>query len=300
LGGNLGALYRFSNNLTASANGAVNRVTISQGESRVVTLLGSNVNYVGNPLNFGKVSYNWNVGGAANWQSGGGTVSSSAALGLTGAHSLARSYSLDNGQTISLSYSQALNVLDNQQIGTSESLSNNISANYGMYAGDRFTGSITGMVSDVYTTGVNAQHYSNFNLGMYGQGQLSQQSSLNMNLMFSWSDQSNKSMDAFGVEQTVNSQRMNINGSVNYNNIRFAGVRGLRYNLLFVADSRLRDDRLYGNFDTAQDRSRFSLTNRLDYVIGLLNFRLSLTNNDLGGKKNALLFFQVTRQIGSY
>ena len=34
--------------------------------------------------------------------------------------------------------------------------------------------------------------------------------------------------------------------------------------------------------------------------IGLLNFRLSLTNNDMGGKKNALLFFQVTRQIGSY
>jgi len=300
IGGNLSGLYRFSNNLTGSVNGAVNRVTISQADTRLITLVGSNLNYVGNPLNFGKYSYNWNTGGSANWQSGAGGVSSSAALGLMATHSLARSISLDNGQSISLSYSQSLNVIDNQQIGTSESLSNNFSANYGMYAGDRFSGSLTGMLSDVNTMGVNAQHYTNFNLGLYGQGQMSQVSSLNLNMMFTWSDQTNKSMDAFGVQQSVNSQRMNINGSVNYNNMRFAGVRGLRYNLLFVADSRLRDDRLYGNFNAEPNRSRFSLTNRLDYQIGLLNFRLSLTNNDQGGKKNALLFFQVTRQIGSY
>jgi hypothetical protein len=118
--------------------------------------------------------------------------------------------------------------------------------------------------------------------------------------MFNWSDQSNKTMDSFGVEQSASTQRMNINGSINYSHMRFAGVRGLRYNMLFVADSRLRDDRLYGDFNSEPNRSRFSLTNRVDYQIGLLNFRVSLTNNDMGGKKNALLFFQVTRQIGSY
>lgn len=300
IGGNLSGLYRFSNNLTGSVNGAVNRVSLSQGSTSLMTMVGSNLNYVGNPLSFGKYSYNWNTGGSANWQSGAGAVSSSAALGLMATHSVARSISLDDGQSISLSYSQSLNVIDNQQIGTSESLSNNFSANYGLYAGDRFSGSLTGMLSDVNTMGVNAQHYTNFNLGLYGQGQMSQVSSLNLNMMFTWSDQTNKSMDAFGVQQTVNSQRMNINGSINYNNMRFAGVRGLRYNLLFVADSRLRDDRLYGNFNAEPNRSRFSLTNRLDYQIGLLNFRLSLTNNDQGGKKNALLFFQVTRQFGSY
>jgi hypothetical protein len=42
------------------------------------------------------------------------------------------------------------------------------------------------------------------------------------------------------------------------------------------------------------------MTNRLEQRIGLLDFRLSMINNDVGGKKNALLFLQVTRQIGTY
>ncbi|HXE39864.1 MAG TPA: hypothetical protein VN639_15475 [Azonexus sp.] len=300
VGGNLSALYRYSNNLTVSLNTALNHITVSGGESRLLTLVGSNVSYVGNPLTIGNFSYNWNVGGNANWQSGAGQAPASSLLGAIVGHSLGRSYVMGDGHTLSLSLSQSLNATNSQMVGTSESLSNNLSLNYGMYSGDRFSGSVSGMFSDVYTTGVNAQHYKNFNLGVNAQGQLSQQSSLNMNLMFNWSDQTNQTQDAFGVPQTVNNQRMTLNGAVNYSHLRFANVRGLRYNLLFAADSRLRDDRLYGDFNAQQDKSRLSLTNRLDYAVGLLNFRLSLVNNDTGGKKNALLFFQVTRQFGSY
>lgn len=299
MGGNLSALYRFSNNLSASLNTALNYITVAGSESRLLTLVGSNVSYVGDPLTIGNFSYNWNVGGNANWQSGAGETPASSLLGAIASHSLGRSYAMGDGHTLSLSFSQSLNATSSQSIGTSESLSNNLSLNYGMYSGDRFSGSISGMFSDVYTTGVNAQHYKNLNLGVNAQGQLSQQSSLNMNLMFNWSDQTNQTQDSFGVPQTVNNQRMTLNGAVNYSHLRFANVRGLRYNLLFAADTRLRDDRLYGDFNAEQDKSRLSLTNRLDYAIGLLNFRLSLVNNDAGGKKNALLFFQVTRQFGS-
>jgi len=301
VGGNLSALYRFSRNLTASANSALNHISLSSGESRVLTLLGTNINYVGNPLTIGNFSYNWNVGSNANWQSGSGDVPASSVFGGIATHTLSRVYSLADGQTLSLSYAQALNVTNSQLVGSSQSLSNNLSANYGMSFGERFSGALTGMLSDVYTTGVNAQHYRNVNFGLLGQGQLSQQSSLNLNLMFNWTDQTHQTQDAFGLPQTQNNQQATLNGSVNYSHQRFAGVRGLRYNLLFAADTRLRDDRLYGNFNTEQqDRSRLSLTNRFDYSIGLLNFRLSLVNNEVGGKKNALLFFQVTRQIGSY
>ncbi|MBI2276385.1 MAG: hypothetical protein HYU74_03420 [Dechloromonas sp.] len=300
IGGNLSALYRFSNNLSASLNTALNHITVSSGESRLLTLVGSNVNYVGNPLTIGNFSYNWNVGGNANWQSGVGETPASSLLGAIASHSLARTYAMGEGRNLSLSYSQALNVTSSQTIGSSQSLSNNLSLNYGMYSGDRFSGSISGMLSDVYTTGVNAQHYKNLNLGINAQGQLTQLSSLNMNLMFNWSDQTHQTQDSFGLAQTMTSERMTLNGSVNYSHLRFANVRGLRYNLLFAADSRLRDDRLFGDLNADQGRSRFSLTNRLDYAIGLLNFRLSLVNNDAGGKKNALLFFQVTRQFGSF
>lgn len=300
IGGNLSALYRFNNNLTTSLNTAMNQITLSTGESRLLTLVGSNVNYVGDPLSFGNFSYNWNVGGNANWQSGGGEAPATSQFGVLATHALARAYSLDSGHTLSLTYSQSINATSSQSIGSSQSLSNTLSANYGVYSGERFSGSLSGMLSDVNTTGANAQHYTTLNLGVVAQGQLTQQSSLNMNLMFNWSDQSNQTLDAFGLEQTQNTERMTLNGSVNYNHNRFADVRGLRYNLLFVADSRLRDERLFGNVDAQQEKARLSLTNRLDYSIGLLNFRLSLVNSEAGGKKNALLFFQVTRQFGSY
>ncbi|WP_265943538.1 hypothetical protein [Dechloromonas sp. A34] len=300
VGANLSALYRFSNNLSASLNTALNHIAVSNGESRLLTLVGSNINYVGNPLTIGNFSYNWNVGGNANWQSGSGETPASSLLGATASHSVNRAYQIATGQTLSLGFSQSLIATSSQSIGTSQSLSNNLSLNYGVYSGDRFSGSLSGMLSDVYSTGVNAQHYKNMNLGLVVQGQLSQQSSLNVNLMFNWSDQTNQTQDSFGLAQTMNSERMTLNGSVNYSHLRFAGVRGLRYNVLFAADTRLRDDRLFGDVNAEQDRSRLSLTNRLDYAIGLLNFRLSLVNNDAGGKKNALLFFQVTRQFGSY
>lgn len=300
IGGNLSALYRFSNNLTTALNTAVNHVTLSDGGSRLISLIGSNINYVGNPLTFGNFSYNWNAGGNANWQSGVGDTPANTIWGANASHSVARVYRLENGHTFSLNLSQTLSWIDSQSIGASESFSNNLSANYGMYLGERFSGSLTALLSDVNTSGANAQHYSSFNLGMVGQGQLSQVSTANVNLMFTWTDQTHQTVDAFGTQTNTSTQRMSINGSATYSHQRFADIRGLRYNLVFAADNRLRDDRLYGNFNTEQDRSRYSLTNRLDYQIGLLNFRLSLVNNDVGGKKNALLFFQVTRQIGSY
>jgi len=300
IGGNLSALYRYSQNLSASVNTALNHISMSTGDSRLLTLVGSSANYVGDSLNIGKFSYIWNVGGNANWQSGVGETPANTMLGANATHSLARVYSLEGGRNLSLSFAQTLTANNSKQIGTSESLSNNLSANYGVYSGENFSGTVSGMFSDVYTTGVTAQHYKSFNLGFFGQGQISQQSSLNLNLAFNWTDQTNQTLDAFGVPQTANDQRMTLNGSVNYNHQRFAGVRGLRYNLIFAADNRLRDDRLFGNFNTEQERSRYTLTNRLDYQIGLLDFRLLLLNNEVGGKKNALLFFQVSRQIGSY
>jgi hypothetical protein len=172
--------------------------------------------------------------------------------------------------------------------------------NYGLPAAEQFSGTVSAMLSDVKSSGYNAQHYTNLNLGLFGQGQLSQQSSAHLNLSFNWSDQTSQGLDIYGLPSTVNNQRMTVSGSAEYNHQRFAGVRGLRYNLLFVADTRLRDDRLYGNVNSQVDRARFSLTNRLEQRIGMLDFRLSLVNSDVGGKKNALLFFQVTRQIGSY
>lgn len=300
LGGNLSALYRYSNNLSFSLNGAMNQLNQSQGASQTITQLGSSVNYTGNPLSIGKFSYNWNTGANANWQSGyGPTPANSVTSGQAG-HNLSRIFTLSPGQTLSFNGSQSINVINSALVGTTQSLTHTLSANLGMTSAERFSGSVSTMLSDVRTTGYLEQGYRVLNVGFFGQGQLSQISSANVNLMFNWSDQSFKTVDSFGVPVTQNAQHMTLNGSASYNHLRFAGVRGLRYTLSFAADTRLRDDRLYGNANGEIDRARFTLSNRLEYRIGLLDFRLSLVNNEVGGKKNALLFFQVARQIGSF
>ena len=300
LGANLSALYRHSNNLSLSVNGAMNQLNQSQGESRTITQLGSSINYTGNPLKFGNFSYNWNTGGNASWQSAVASTPASSVTSGQASHNLSRIFTLSPGQTLSFNGSQSLNVINSALVGTSQSLTHTVSANLGMSAAERFSGSVSTMLSDVRTTGYLEQSYRVLNVGFFGQGQLSQISSANVNLMFNWSDQSFKTVDSFGVPVTQNAQHMTLNGSASYNHLRFAGVRGLRYTFSFAADTRLRDDRLYGNTNSEIDRARFTLTNRLEYRIGLLDFRLSLINNEVGGKKNALLFFQVSRQIGSF
>lgn len=299
-GGNLAASYRFSRNLNASANGAMNYMTLPNRDGQLLTQLGSSINYVGDPLTFGNFSYNWNTGGNLTWQGAIADTPANAMLGGQASHSLARNYTVGEGRTVTLNVSQSLSAINSQFVGSSQSLNHTFSANYGLSAGERFSGSMNAMISDVRTSGYNEQSYQTLNLGFYGQGQLSQQSTANINLMFNWSDQTYQSVDAFGLPVTQNAESMAVNGSASYSHIRFAGVRGLRYNLIFAADSRLRDDRLFGNVNGEVDRARFSLTNRLEYTIGLLDFRLSLVNNETGGKKNALVFFQVSRQIGSY
>lgn len=300
LGGNLSALYRYSSNLSLSLNGAMNQLTQSKGVSQTLTQLGSAINYVGKPLSFGNFSYNWNAGGNANWQSAVGATPSNSTTGGQASHNLSRVYTVAPGKTLSFNGSQSINVINSAMVGTTQSLTHTISANLGLTAAERFSGSISTMLSDVRTTGYLEQQYQVLNVSFFGQGQLSQVSSANINLMFNWSDQSFKTIDSFGIPVNQNAQHMTLNGSASYNHMRFAGVRGLRYTLNFAADTRLRDDRLYGNANGEIDRARFTLTNRLEYRIGLLDFRLSLVNNEVGGKKNALLFFQVSRQIGSY
>lgn len=297
---NTGALYRHNRNLSLTANAAINRLTQSQGDSQLLTQAGTGLNYVGDPLTFGNFSYNWNGGLNLNWQSAIAETPSNSMLSGQFTHSLSRNYTVFSGQNLSLAVTQAINVSNSQLVGDTRSLTHTFSANLGLAAGERFTGSLSAMLSDVRTTGFTEQEYRVINIGLFGQGQISQVSNVNINLMFNWADQTYQTVDGFGLPSNQSTERMTVNGSAAYSHLRFAGIRGLRYNLIFVADTRLRDERLFGNVNGDVDKSRFSLTNRLEYRIGLLDLRLSLVNNDVGGKKNALLFFQVSRQIGSY
>lgn len=302
-GGNAGAMYRFSNNFSMAANGALSQFQTSGGQGVLVTLLGTTANYVGNPLTFGKYSYNWNTGANLNWQGSSGNIPSNFGLGGSLGHALSRFITLSDTDSLSVSLSQNLNTFYNQTGGTTSSVSHSVNAGYGLRLGEQYNGNVSATISDVNTIGENSQHYTAANLGMFGVGQLSNLSSANVNLQLNWSRQQAEQQFS-GVPTTGatndTSQRMTLMGTASYTHARFAGVRGLRYELLFTADTRLLDDRLLGNTNGAVERSRWTLTNRWNYRLGMLDFRTNLSFNDAGGRKNALLFFQVIRQLGAY
>lgn len=301
IGGNLNGQYRFSNNFAAGASAGVNYVAPSGSPSLLLTTIGSNVSYNGDTLKFGNFSYNWNVGGNANWQSAVGTTPSNYFFGLQAGHSVGRYLAISERDTVSVSFSQNINSLQNQSVGASNSLSNTAAISYGFGWGEQFSGNSSLSVSDISTTGVSAQNYRMLGLAMSAQGQISQVSSANVNLHLNWSEQEfNASEESSFQNSSATSEHMSILGSASYSHTRFIGVRGLRYALIFSADTRKRDERLLGNAQGAFEPVRFNLTNRLDYRLGLLDFRLSAIFDESDGKKNALLFFQVTRQIGSY
>ena len=301
VGANANALYRFSNNLTTGINAAVNQVSTAGSPNIFLTMLGANVNYVGNPLMFGNFSYNWNAGGNGNWQSASVEIPSNYFVGLQVGHSVSRFLALSDRETLSLSLSQGVSANQNQTVGNSTSLTHSAAASYGLRWGEQVTGASTLTLSDILTSGASALHYRMLNLGFNGLAQLSPLSSANVNLQFNWNQQSTDNQQAFGFPTISDkSEHMTLIGSASYTHTKFLGYRGLRYSLLFTADTRLRDERLLGNINGEIDRARWTLANRFDYRIGLLDFRLNLAINDVGGKKNALLFFQVTRQIGAF
>ena len=304
VGANVNALYRFSNNLTAGANAALNHISTLGSPGILLTLLGTNVNYAGDPLMFGNYSYNWNVGASANWQKASGTIPSDYFASLQAGHSVGRFISLSDSESLSLSLSQNVNVSKNQTVGNSNSLTHSLAASYGLRWGEQFSGTSTLSVSDILTTGANAQHYRMLGLGFSGVGQLSQFSAANVNLQFNWNEQTinNRDDQSFGFQSfnNTNTQHMTLQGSASYTHSRFMGVRGLRQTLLFTVDTRMRDDRLLGNINGDIERTRWTLSSRLDYRYGLLDFRATASINDVGGKKNAQVFFQVSRQIGAY
>lgn len=297
--GTAAAYYRFSPNLSVNGSGTVNHFTSNGGKSQLLTLLSSGVTYAGDPLMFGNFSYNWNTGANMNWQSGSGDSPSTLYTSVQAGHSLGRNVIISPTDSVSLTFSQNVSAFQNQSYGSSSSLTHSAMASYRLGWGDQFNGAATTTFSDVVTNGTNAQHYQSLNVGLNGFGQINPRSSASVNLSFNYSDQTiQNAVDVTG--QQTSTQRMTMAGTASYNHVRFAGVPGLRYTFLFTADTTLRDARMLGDVNGQVDRARHTIDNRLDYRIGMLDLRLSATMNDVGGKKNALIFFQATRQIGSY
>lgn len=312
LGANVSAAYRYSQNLSLNGNGMVTSVSSGSGSgsgSQMLMVLGGGANYAGDPLNFGKTFYSWNTGVNGN-QVSGGVQGSVQTISGQFAHSLARPVEFDD-MSLYLTLGQGLSQSMSNQGGNSASISHNGSASYRISRGPSLGGSATLNLSDTITSGATVGHFTSLSLNLFGQAQFDARSSANVNLSFQYSTVSSTATvtgNTTAGDNTAqnpvsrNSNNTNVYGSAGYQHQRFLGVTGLRYTLSFYANAlpSAQGERLAGNPDAPVNNVAYSLENHLDYRIGLLDLKLRGAMTSTAGRKNALVFFSVTRQFGRY
>jgi len=314
MGLNLSATYAPSANLSFNGNGLVTRLASSSAGSQVLTLLGGGAVYTGNPLNIGNFSYNWNAGANGSQQSGtggqGGNGTSSN-TSLTGQlnHNLNRAINASDNSSWYFTLGQSLAETSSTQIGNTTSLTNSAGVSYRTMFGEAYGGTASFNANDMRTSGANAGHFRYFNLQLNGQAQFSQRSAGSVNLTFQWSAQDlpqvqDNTVFASSPQNTTQSSSrnsaMNIFGSAVYQHQRVFGMPGLRYTMSFNANTLARDERMAGDVNGSVDRLTYSVDNRFDYRVGLLDFQLKGMVTESAGKKNALIFFKATRDFGRY
>ena len=96
------------------------------------------------------------------------------------------------------------------------------------------------------------------------------------------------------------SSRWNGGGAVNYFHRNPFGVPNLQYTASLLFTSAQTNQRLVGADPNAPVwQTSTALTQRIDYRAGRLNFQMLGTVASVSGKKNASIFFQVSRDFGA-
>jgi hypothetical protein len=294
---NAAANYNYNKNLSLSGNGLVTQISGNNTASQVFTLLGGGANYNGDPLTFGKFSYNWNAGANGSQQTGGSTPSNLTLTEQAG-HTLSRAITLSKESSLGVNLGQSASHSSSSLSSQNTSLSHNAGASYNTLLGDRASGSAGVNLSDTISTGTNASHYTNLNLNTQGQIQFDVRSSGYLNMTVQRSASTLSTLNGPDT-RTVTT---NLFGAASYQHQRAFGVPNLRYNASLGANttSTSNDQRLAGNVNAANEDLSYIFENRLDYRIGLLEFQLRGAINSTAGQKNALVFFRVTRDLGGF
>ena len=297
--------YRFNRNLSVSGSMSISTVR-SGGRVQNIYAQNATLSYTGDPLRLGNYSYNWGTGiGFSN------TISDerdSRTASTSASHSLNRQWLPGPRSAISASVGQAVSY--NRTFGLSDvshttSLSHNGSLSYHTNPTDSSSGSLGISVSDTRTRGDRESEFQMLNVQLNGFWNLSRHSQLNANLSYqkSWRNEQDPvaedPFDPFTTDER-SSEDSSLNGSINYFHDRPFSVRGLRYSLRYTASESNGNEREFGVLDAEREETTQDLEQNLDYRIGRLNARLQLRIAEVDGRKNAVLFFRVTRSFGGY
>lgn len=301
VGGTGSLSYQFSPNLSAYGSLSLNRASGS-GRSFNTSTQTVGLNYSGTPLIFGNYSYYWyGTGAFTNVQA---NDADQRAANLNLGHSLTHTWALSPTSSFSTTGGQSISTVHAQGVGalSTRTLTHSLGVAYRSMPSDAIVTYLAANVSDNRTTGDAESDFRLFNVQASGTWRLSGVSEASMNITWQKTTQSaefRSQSSAFSAFDTDNNDT-NVSGSIYYSHLRAFGVRGLRYTARIAANTYRTDSRQSGNPDATREQVTRDFDQRLYYRIGRLNTELQMRAAEVDGRKNALIFFKVTREFGAF
>ncbi|MCB1888258.1 MAG: hypothetical protein KDH20_11685 [Rhodocyclaceae bacterium] len=318
-----GSSYRYSRNLRFSGSFTASTIFRNGTSSTVSTSETLGVGYSGDPLKFGRLSYNWGL--AASGSNANGNVSTRT-LSTSANHSLSSSWETSEWSSLGVTGTQSVsqNRVWSSESTQSTALSHALSTTYFAAPSAASQAQASLSVSDSRTFGDGASRFQMANFQLNSNWRISRDSQFsgNLSIQRTW----RKAMDqefvavsedddatpptddppaddpfAFDfIEREVSDSNTSINGNLAYRHSRAFGVRNLNYSIRFVASTATRNAREFGDPDDDGTEVTRTLEQELTHTVGRLSSQLTMRVADRDGRKNASIFFRVNRSFGNY
>lgn len=285
------AIYRPTPNLSLSGSLAGSAATAGETSTRLFTETGSAI-YFTDPIPLGAFTYSASstasVAHASGAQDGSRLVS-----GVSGSHSLLRNFIVTPSTSWGVSGSQTLAWLSDSRNGAANTIAHSAGLNL-RHDSESGLNAYAGLtIGDTRTTGFLDSHFQLANLQLSGQMQLSRYAFASANFTAQATRQESALQPGQGLQHFTS-------GGASYQHVKAFDVPRLRYVALLNFYNQQVTSRALGDPNAMRENVTWSAEQRLEYVIGRLDVRVTLRFAEVDGKKNALLFFRVNRQFGGY
>lgn len=291
LSGNFAATYaltrqtRFSGSVTATQ-------LLSDTANRLLTTQTAGLNHVGDPVGISGFAYTWNAGANVANQTGLVEGSRQNVNGQLG-HNLTRNLTLSENSQLSFGLGQNVGAAFDTVTSNTQTLGHNGNVSWRVSRDSATSAFVSLMGSDSRTSGTNANHFQLINFQANGQLQFSRSSFVAMNLTVQGVRQST-------ATTAITPINFNSNGNLSYSHLRAFDVPRLRYTALYTINDSQFKTRLQGDVNASRERIRQSFEQRLDYNVGRVTMRLSMRVADIEGRRDALIFFRLSREFGGF
>lgn len=300
------ASYRFSPQLNGTAGLTLASIQAA-GTSQFASGQTASVSYVGTPLTFGDFSYSWGTGAGVSNQIV-STGATSSGISAQAQHSIARTFTPSELSTLSLTASQGYSIRTSTGSGQSGVLTHSGGAAWRLGFSERTVGQLSVTATDSLSTGAFSSHFRTLSTQGNMQSQLSSRSALAANVNFIASQQitapqatptvGDPTLPPFQTSTTGNTNLAG-SGQVAYSHRNPFDVTNLLYTASFQVNASQTNMRVVsGDPNALAWQTGTVLQQTADYRIGRLVFRATNSFATLNGKKNASIYFSISREIG--